>query len=267
MSRSIAPILCTFLLLAATSASAFNITKILSQYSDYSTFNELLSKSGLAAEINKRATITILAVPNGAIGDLTSKSDDVLKRELSTYVILDYYDIPKLRSMKEKTAKMTNMYQQSGKAAYDQGFLNVTAKDGSFVFGSAVKGAQRDSRLEKSVMNQPYNISILGISQPMVTPGLDGTLAPVSAPPPKATAPSSPKSSPPPSDDEAESPVEETEAPSPSEDADSPASSPSPADDSPPADVQSPPPAGSSAGKLKVSFGLFVVLASMVAAF
>ncbi|OIT38371.1 PREDICTED: fasciclin-like arabinogalactan protein 3 [Nicotiana attenuata] len=276
MSRSIAPLLCTFLLLAATSASAFNITKILSQYSDYSTFNELLSKSGLATEINKRATITILAVPNGAIGDLTSKSDDVLKRELSTYVVLDYYDIPKLRSMKEKTAKFTNMYQQSGKAAYDQGFLNVTAKDGSFVFGSAVKGAQRDSRLEKSVMNQPYNISILGISQPMVTPGLDGTLAPVSAPPPKATAPSSPESSPPPSDDEAESPeeeeaespVEETEAPSPSEDADSPASSPSPADDSPPADAQSPPPpAGSSAGKLKVSFGLLVVLASMVAAF
>ncbi|XP_009612463.1 fasciclin-like arabinogalactan protein 3 [Nicotiana tomentosiformis] len=276
MSRSIAPLLCTFLLLAATSASAFNITKILSQYSDYSTFNELLSKSGLATEINKRATITVLAVPNGAIGDLTSKSDDVLKRDLSTHVVLDYYDPMKLRNMKEKTAKLTNMYQQSGKAAYDQGFLNVTAKDGSFVFGSAVKGAQRDSRLEKSVMNQPYNISILGISQPIFTPGLDGTLAPVSAPPPKANAPSSPKSSPPPSDDEAESPaeeeeaespVEETEAPSPSEDADSPASSPSPADDSPPADAQSPPPAGSSAGKLKVSFGLFVVLASMVAAY
>ncbi|OIT38370.1 PREDICTED: fasciclin-like arabinogalactan protein 3 [Nicotiana attenuata] len=273
MNRSIVALLCYFLLLAS-SASAFNITKILSQFSDYSTFNDLLSKSGLATEINKRATITILAVPNGAIGDLTSKSDDVLKSVLSTYVVLDYYDIPKLKSLKDKSVKMTTMYQQSGKARFDQGFLNVTAKDGSFVFGSAVKDAQRDSRLEKSVMNQPYNISVLGISQPFVTPGLDGTLAPVAAPPPKANnATSSPKSSPPASDDEAESPAEEaespaseeTEAPAPSKDADSSASSPS--SDSPPADAQAPPPAGSSAGKLKVSFGLFVVLASMVAAF
>ncbi|MCD7446397.1 hypothetical protein HAX54_006005 [Datura stramonium] len=56
-------------------------------------------------------------------------------------------------------------------------------------------------------------------------------------------------------EEEAESPAEkeeETEAPAPSKDA-----------DSPPADVQS----SSSAGKLKVSFGFFVVLGSMVAAY
>ncbi|KAK4349500.1 hypothetical protein RND71_032255 [Anisodus tanguticus] len=273
LNLSILPLLCSFLL-AASSASAFNITKILSQYPDYSTFNELLSKSGLASEINNRGTITVLAIPNGAIGDLTSKSEDVLKRILATHVVLDYYDPMKLQRMKDKTAKMTTMYQQSGKAAYDQGFLNVTVKDGSFIFGSAVKGAQRDSKLDKSVMNQPYNISILSLSQPIVTPGLDGTLIPVSAPPPKVI---SPASAPPPAEkeeakspeEEAESPSEEeTEAPSPSEDGDSPASSPdadSPTADSPPADAQSSP--QSSAGKLKVSFGLFVVLASMVAAY
>ncbi|KAK4374091.1 hypothetical protein RND71_004768 [Anisodus tanguticus] len=276
MSRTIVPLICSFLLLAASSASAFNITKILGQYPDYSTFNELLSKSGLASVVNNRGTITLLAIPNGAIGDLTSKSEDVLKRVLATHVVLDYYDPMKLQRMKDKTAKMTTMYQQSGKAQYDQGFLNVTAKDGSFIFGSAVKGAQRDSKLDKSVMNQPYNISILSLSQPIVTPGLDGTLAPVSAPPPKANSPPSappPAESPEEEEEEAKSPSEEeTEAPSPSEDGDSPASSPdadspasSPDADSPPADAQLPPP--SSAGKLKVSFGLFVVLASMVAAY
>lgn len=268
MSRSTVPLLCAFLLLAASSASAFNITRILSQYPDYSTFNELLSKSGLANDINTRGTITLLAVANGAIGDLTSKSEDVLKRVLATHVVLDYYDPMKLQKMKDRTAKMTTMFQQSGKAAYDQGFLNVTAKDGSFVFGSAVVGAQRDSKLEKSVMNQPYNISILGISQPIVTPGLDGTMAPVSAPPPKANTPKkSPEAEAPaeeeeaeaPTEEEAEAPAEEAEAPAPSVDA--PASTPDA--DAPPAD-QAPPP--SSAGKLKVSFGLFVVLATMVAA-
>ncbi|XP_015084060.1 fasciclin-like arabinogalactan protein 3 [Solanum pennellii] len=263
MSRSTFPLLCSFLILFASSASAFNITKILGQYSDYSTFNELLSKSGLASDINSRGTITLLAIPNGAVGDLTSKSDDVLKRVLATHVVLDYYDPMKLQKMKDKTAKMTTMFQQSGKAAYDQGFLNVTAKDGSFVFGSAVVGAQRDSKLEKSVMNQPYNISILGISQPIVTPGLDGTMAPISAPPPKALTPKkspvaeAPQEAEAPAEEEAEAPAEEAEAPAPSQDAPSSA----PDADTPPAD-QAPPP--SSASKLSVSFGLFVVLATIV---
>ncbi|KAK4729168.1 hypothetical protein R3W88_022156 [Solanum pinnatisectum] len=270
MSRSTVPLLCSFLILFASSASAFNITRILGQYPDYSSFNELLSKSGLAIDINSRGTITLLAIPNSAVGDLTSKSDDVLKRVLATHVVLDYYDPMKLQKMKEKTAKMTTMYQQSGKAAYDQGFLNVTARDGSFIFGSAVVGAQRNSKLEKSVMNQPYNISILGISQPIVTPGLDGTMAPVSAPPPKANTPkSSPVAEAPAEEEEAEAPAEE-EAESPAEEeaeapAEEEAEAPAPSKDAdaPPAD-QAPPP--SSAGKLKVSFGLFVVLATIILA-
>ncbi|XP_055821896.1 fasciclin-like arabinogalactan protein 3 [Solanum dulcamara] len=261
MNHSIIPFLCSFLLLSASSASAFNVTKILSQYPDYSNFNDLLSKTGLASEINSKSTITLLAIPNGAIGDLTSKSNDVVKSILTTHVVLDYYDTMKLQKLKDKTTKLTTMFQESGKASNDQGFLNVTAKDNTFVFGSAVKDAQRDSRLEKSVMNQPYNISILGISQPIVTPGLDSALAPSSAPPPKANTP---KSSPPkaesPAQEEAEAPSDEQEskAPSPSKNADSPSG------DSPTADAQSP--SSSSAGKLKVSFGFFVVLTSMVAA-
>ncbi|PHT39993.1 hypothetical protein CQW23_18847 [Capsicum baccatum] len=263
MDRSITPLLCIFLLLSASSAAAFNITKILSQYPDYSNFNDLLSKTGLASDINTKATITVLAIPNGAIGDLTSKSENVAKRILTTHVVLDYFDSKKLEQMKDKTTKLTTMFQQSGNAVQDQGFLNVTAKDNTFVFGSAVKGAQLNSRLEKSVMSQPYNISILGISQPIVTPGLDAPLAPTSAPAPKANTP---KSSPP----TAESPDVEAKAPSPSKQAASPeAASPStnadsPTADSPPSDAQAPSP--SSVGKLNFSFGLFVVLASIIIA-
>ncbi|PHU08593.1 hypothetical protein BC332_20453, partial [Capsicum chinense] len=205
MDRSITPLLCIFLLLSASSAAAFNITKILSQYPDYSNFNDLLSKTDLASDINTKATITVLAIPNGAIGDLTSKSENVAKRILTTHVVLDYFDSKKLEQMKDKTTKLTTMFQQSGNAVQDQGFLNVTAKDNTFVFGSAVKGAQLNSRLEKSVMSQPYNISILGISQPIVTPGLDAPLAPA----PKANTP---KSSPP----TAESPDVEAKATAPS---------------------------------------------------
>ncbi|CAN4075774.1 unnamed protein product [Withania somnifera] len=262
MDRSIISLICSFLLLSASSASAFDVTKILSQHPEYSNFNDLLTKTGLANEINSKRTITLLAIPNGAIGDVTSKPNDVVKRILTTHVVLDYFDTGKLEKMNGKTAKLTTMFQQSGKALNDQGFLNVTAKDNTFVFGSAVKGAQLNSRLEKSVMTQPYNISILGISQPIVTPGIDGPVAPNSAPAPEVAAASPKAHAPTPASHKSSSSPQQADSPAPSVE-ETKAFAPS---DSPPADAdQAPSP--SSAGKLKVSLGFFVVLASILSAY
>lgn len=278
MNRSIIPVLCSFLLLSASLSSAVDVAKILGQHPDFSNFNDLLMKTGLTGELMSKTTITLLAIPNGAIGDLTSKPNDVVKSILTTHIVLDYYDPVKLQHLKDGTTKLTTMFQQSGKAVNDQGFLIVTNKDNAVVFGSAAKDAPRDSKLEKSVMSQPYNISILAISQPIVTPGIGAALAPGSAQPPSANAP---KSMPPKAESpKAESPAsKETEAPSKapasSKSADSPSADSTPADakspskhaDSPPTDAQSPSPSPSSAEKVKVSFGLFVVLASMLAAY
>ncbi|XP_019176571.1 PREDICTED: fasciclin-like arabinogalactan protein 3 [Ipomoea nil] len=177
-----------------STASAFNITRILNRYPEYGVFNDLLTRTGLATHINAHSTITVLAVKNGGIGDLSSRPIDLVDEILRTHVILDYFDIMKLHRLKNHQAKLTTMYQQTGIADRNQGFLNVTSGKDGIVFGSAVRRSPHDAHLEEEVMSRPYNISVLGVSTIIVTPGLDDddgrtALAPVEAPPPDSESP------------------------------------------------------------------------------
>jgi len=196
--------LSTLFLLYSTSV-AHNITLILERYPDFSQFNSLLSQTKLADEINRRKTITILALTNARLGSLSSMTIDVQKRVLSNHVVLDYYDSMKLEKLKATKTVLTTLYQATGTADEQQGFLDVIhKKDDTIVFGSAMKGAPIDAQFEGSVASQPYNISVLSISHPIIAPGIDGSLQPVAAPPPKTAV------APPPADlSPAESPEEE----------------------------------------------------------
>ncbi|KAL6556547.1 hypothetical protein OROGR_005835 [Orobanche gracilis] len=212
------------LLLSTATIPAFNITRILQRYPDFARFNNLLSQTHLAEEINHRKTITVLALTDDRIGDLSGKPEDVAKRILSTHVILDYYDVLKLNKLRGNKTVMTTLYQATGTADDQQGFLNVAHNNDGIFFGSAMRGAPIDAKLEGSVASQPYDISVLSISHPIVAPGIDGTWRPISAPPPKATAaapkpPTAPKVPPPaetPEDDlPADAPVAYADAPTP----------------------------------------------------
>lgn len=108
-------------------------------------------------------------------------------------------------------------------------------KRGEIEFGSAAKGAPLTSKFVESVASQPYNISVLQISSPIVVPGI-GTY---NLPPPAPEAPvpdvapvAAPADAPSPADDDTESPAD---APSPASDA------PTPAADAPDAPASSPP--------------------------
>ncbi|KAL0312215.1 UNVERIFIED_CONTAM: Fasciclin-like arabinogalactan protein 14 [Sesamum radiatum] len=111
------------LLSSATTTSAFNVTLMLDKYPDYTEFNNLLSKTGVADEINRRQTITILALSNGHFGDISSKKDDVQKRIISTHVVLDYYDVAKLKQYNTSKGPLTTLFQTYGQAKEHQGFL------------------------------------------------------------------------------------------------------------------------------------------------
>ncbi|KAL8536837.1 hypothetical protein ACS0TY_012129 [Phlomoides rotata] len=265
MSRTAAPVLLSAVfLLSLSAASAFNITLLLSRYPGYETFNDLLSKTNLAREINRRSTITILALTNDSMAPIAAKTEEVQTRILSNHVVLDYYDNLKLNKLKNTKTVLTTLFQASGTANGQQGFLAVVhRKDGSIVFGSAVKGAPLVSILEGSVAAQPYNISVLAVSQPIIGPGIDGEWVPVA----EAPAPAKKKASPPP----AASPVEDevvADAPAPEEAVPAPAPAEAPAADADADDGSSPVPK-SGAGKGAVSgvtFGLVVALISLVAA-
>ncbi|KAL6215221.1 hypothetical protein ACLB2K_014652 [Fragaria x ananassa] len=212
--------------LSIRSCSAFNITKLLNKESDFSTFNKYLSATKLADEINKRSTITVLALNNDAMGGISCDNSFALKSVMSVHVILDYFDKEKLAKLAKNNSstKLTTLFQSLGEAKDQQGFVRVEVVDGEIYFGSASKGAQMNSKLVRSVTAQPYNISVLEVSSIIRVPNINAYPAPEKAPASKKGKSPSPK-------DQAESPSEDTaeipagdekdEAPSPSKATDS----------------------------------------------
>ncbi|KAL3819107.1 hypothetical protein ACJIZ3_005012 [Penstemon smallii] len=178
-------------------ASAFNITRVLGAYPDFSSFNTLLTKTNLAGEINSRQTITILAVENSILSPLSGRPLNVLKNILSVHVILDYYDVQKVQKLPNGTAILTTLFQSTGLARGQQGFLNVTdLSTSSVAFGSAVPGSILGSNLVKSVASQPYNLSVLHVSNVIIPQGIDAT---ATSPAPSRGPSASPRVSPTPS--------------------------------------------------------------------
>uniref|UniRef100_J3KUT7 FAS1 domain-containing protein n=2 Tax=Oryza brachyantha TaxID=4533 RepID=J3KUT7_ORYBR len=242
-----AVVLLGIIALLASSAAAFNITRILGELSDFSTFNNLLMQKKLADEINRRQTITVLAVDNGAAGGISSLPSDVQRKVLSVHVVLDYYDTKKLNAMKNHSTRLTTLFQSSGQATNHMGFLNCTKhSDGTMVFGSAEPGAPVTSQLVKLIASRPYNISVLQVSSAIVPPSIGTTNANNSkadAPLPALTKAKTPISAPAPSASKgkkgASSPKQDVRAPGPSNNdasADTPSDTPGPLADGPTAD-------------------------------
>ncbi|URD94861.1 Fasciclin-like arabinogalactan [Musa troglodytarum] len=206
-----------FLSLLFPLAASHNITKMLAQLPDFSTFSDLLTQTHLAADINSRSTVTILAVSNGAMSSVSDEPIDTIKKILSLHVILDYYDDNKIHKISNHSAILTTLFQASGDAAGQNGFLNVTDMDnGQIAFGSAVAGSSLTANFVKVLATQPYNISVLQISSVIVPANLSGgassnhsTKPPGSSPTPTAapkTAPAPPTAAPSEAPSEAASP-------------------------------------------------------------
>ncbi|KAM7268494.1 hypothetical protein ACFE04_010660 [Oxalis oulophora] len=174
-------------LVFSTTSTAIDITKILDQYPDtYGSFNGLLTATKLSEEINKRQTVTILALDNDSIDTLSGRPIEEVTKMLSNHVILDYFDEAKLKELKAKqSTTVTTLYQTTGDAQNSQGFLNISVMgSGEVMFGSAVKNSPLNSKLLGSVMNKPYTVSVLHVSEPIIALGSEnGPLA--ATPPPK----------------------------------------------------------------------------------
>lgn len=154
---------------------AYNVTQILEPFPDFSIFNNYLTQTKLADEINRRQTITVLVVDNSKMSALSSLDAGTLKYVMAVHVILDYYDKNKFIQVPRKSALLTTLFQTTGIASNNSGFLNVTGKPNeAMLFGSAISKAPLSSTLSKEVITMPYNISILQISDPIIPPGVEG---------------------------------------------------------------------------------------------
>ncbi|GFP82289.1 fasciclin-like arabinogalactan protein 8 [Phtheirospermum japonicum] len=151
----------------ASSAAASNITEILSAFPEYSDFNSLLTQTKLADEINSRSTVTVCVLPNGALSAITGKYPlSVVKNILALHVLLDYFDAAKLHKIPDGSVLYTTLYQTTGNAAGNLGFVNITdLKGGKVGFGSGAAGSPLDSAYTKSVKQVPYNVSVIEVSK------------------------------------------------------------------------------------------------------
>ncbi|XP_006357108.1 fasciclin-like arabinogalactan protein 14 [Solanum tuberosum] len=214
-----------FLFLLLSQAKSFNITSLLNHYSSYSNFNNYLTQTGVAAAINSRQTITVLVVENNNLSPLKGMSQDVIANIMRVHVLLDYYDVPKMQMLPNKTMKTPTLFQTTGYANNDQGFLNMTdLGTGSISLGSAAKGETLGSKLVKSIASQPYNISILQISNVIIPSGID----------------SSTQASPPPSSPHAPAPISSAPTYSPAYSPHGSSAAPAPGTDTGPAPESSP---------------------------
>lgn len=161
-------VLSLLLLLLSTTSHAHNITRILAKHPDFSTFNHYLSTTHLAAEINRRQTITVLALDNAAMSSLLAKHLSIytLKNVLSLHVLVDYFGAKKLHQITNGTTLASSMFQATGAAAGTSGYVNITnLKGGKVGFGAEDNADGLHSFYVKSVQELPYNISVLQISQ------------------------------------------------------------------------------------------------------
>ncbi|XP_010526275.1 PREDICTED: fasciclin-like arabinogalactan protein 3 [Tarenaya hassleriana] len=268
----------SFLLLAilivfsSTTISAVNITRVLEKYPNFSTMNDLFTRTGLNVPINKRQTITILAVDNDAMGSISGRPEEEIKNILMNHVVLDYYDEIKLKGLKDRSTLLTTLYQTTGLGQQQNGFLNCTKMNGKIFFGSGVKGSPLNAQYVNPVFQNPFNLSVVQISMPIVAPGLG---SPIQAPPPPPFTPppapapkkggKAPAPGPSEEDDYSDSAPETAPAQAPSED-DSPAPAPSnEGKKKMPAADESEPPA-SAASSAGLSFGVALLL-GLVASF
>jgi Fasciclin domain len=168
------PILLSAFLLHTT--QAHNITAILDGFPDYALYNSYLTKTKVCDEINAHETVTCLVLSDAAMSSLASAAKQNLagiKNALRLLSLLDYFDPQKLHDLPRGTTLTTTLYQTTGNAAGNLGFVNITnLRGGKVGFAAAAPGSKFDASYVKAVKEMPFNLSIIEISDPVLFPGL-----------------------------------------------------------------------------------------------
>ncbi|URE38467.1 Fasciclin-like arabinogalactan protein [Musa troglodytarum] len=197
--RRVFPLLAASLLLLLAAASApvaqgHNITKILAGIPEFSTFNHYLTVTHLASEINRRLTITLLAVDNSGMADLLAKHLSVLtlRNVLALHILTDYYGAKKLHQLTGGSTLASSVFQSSGHAPGTTGYINITDhRAGKVTFAAEDSGGAPPVSFVKSVKEMPYNISVLQVSTILSSPESRRSLPSTRTSPPTARPPSS----------------------------------------------------------------------------
>ncbi|KAK8465520.1 hypothetical protein PHAVU_009G100266 [Phaseolus vulgaris] len=163
------------LLVLCSTIQAMDVLKVLSG-PEYALFSKALTEANLVDKINSLNVVTVFPLSNPAMGSLAGKSPEALKATLMTHVLPGYYDEKKLVECIGSQTSIETLYQSSGLAQGNQGFIKVQLiNEGEVVIGSAAQapGTVYDAGMVQFIVKEPEVISAIELTKPIVVPGID----------------------------------------------------------------------------------------------
>ncbi|KAF8053517.1 hypothetical protein N665_1408s0009, partial [Sinapis alba] len=159
-----------------------------------SSFSNLLVSSGIASELSRRNSLTLLAVPNShfssASVDFTRRlSPPKLADLLRFNVLLQFLSDSDLRRISPSGSAVTTLYEASGHVFAGSGYVNVTRDpaSGSVTIGSSSSSSKSVTVL-KLLETKPPNITVLSVDSFLVPAGIDLTASETLFPPTSETS-------------------------------------------------------------------------------
>ncbi|BBG99265.1 FASCICLIN-like arabinogalactan protein 14 precursor [Prunus dulcis] len=168
---------------APSSSAAFDITKILSSNSDFNLFNNYLTQTQVANQINEHKTMTVFVVNNGAMTSLVDKPMEIKKKVLSLHVIMDYYTVQKFHNLPvSQPTRINTLLQVTDEPSGQQGLVNITNGDTISIVSAA---GSDQAVVVRDVADKNNTISVVQISNLILPSGL---IAPTSSPSPSTSS-------------------------------------------------------------------------------
>uniref|UniRef100_A0A0A9CE24 FAS1 domain-containing protein n=1 Tax=Arundo donax TaxID=35708 RepID=A0A0A9CE24_ARUDO len=159
-------------------AAAVNVTGVLAAFPDLADFARLLASSPVATELAGRASLTLLAVPNGNLPQSPSAfaaaSGADLADVLRYHVLLEYLAPADLRRLPASGKLVTTLFQTTGRAPADLGAVNVTTAGSSLaVVRSPAPFPGSNATVLGAITAVPYNLSVLAVDGLIVPSAFD----------------------------------------------------------------------------------------------
>ncbi|KNA15653.1 hypothetical protein SOVF_096240 [Spinacia oleracea] len=166
----------------------FNITQILSHYPDLSDFTSLLTTAGISDDLNRRTSLTILAVPNSYLrstANFPAESPSTLADVIRYHILLQYLTFADLRRIQSAGTLVTTLLQTTGRAPDNLGSLNATFNPSN---GGVSFHPPNNNSVSCNILSLlktvPYNLSIFTVDSLLVPYGFDLMASETRPPPP-----------------------------------------------------------------------------------
>ena len=187
MKTSSAKLFVAALLLCSVAASAQKVEDLLEPYPNFYTFRQLLISTGIIDEVDTRSSLTFLMPDNTVLNSFVASHQSLSPQEvadvLSYHVLLQYLDVGNLQTLAYTIgSQVTTLYQTTGRANGQDGFVNITGMPNNVIsVSAAAPGSVPQAVILTNVTSAPYNYSFFQIDNVLVPLNLRPT-APTPAP-------------------------------------------------------------------------------------